>query len=107
MSDEAKGNELLAAPCSPCPFCHGKGSDGGHECQWCNGLSAMFSDVVFRGHAAYDGFATVIEGCCPVTLSIKHEGETLIFEKAVEKHPPFWFIKENGKQVYRLRPPEL
>lgn len=93
----------LAIGSPVCVFCHGKGEYGGHECQWCDGLGARFSDVIFRGHPAYDGHSTVIEGCCPVLLAINHEGRELVFERAVEKEPPFWFVKERGKQVYRLQ----
>lgn len=96
---------------SACPFCHGTGykhrkaglGHGAPDCEWCDGLGATFSDVIFRGHPAFEGLATVIEGPCPVLLGIEHEGQTLVFEQAMQPTPPFWFIKEDGKQVYRLR----
>lgn len=100
----ANEHDLRQPPGSPlhvCPFCHGKREYNGHDCEWCDGLGARFSDVIFRGHPAYEGRATVIEGCCPVRLTIERDGELLVFEKACEPAPPYWFVKEDGKQVYR------
>lgn len=43
----------------------------------------------------------MIEGCPPVHIAFTIDGETLLFERAMEPQAPFWFIKEAGKQVYR------
>lgn len=100
---------MTDAPTHSCPFCKGTGYKNGATgighgvptCEWCDGLGATFSDIVLRGHPAYEGRSDVIEGCCPVHIAIEHEGETLIFERAASPVPPFWFIKESGKQVFR------
>lgn len=98
------------APKNTCPFCKGTGYKHGRkglghgqpDCTWCDGLGASFMDVVLRGHPAFEGRADVIEGPGPVHLSIEHEGRTLLFTREASPVPPYWFVKEDGKQVYRF-----
>lgn len=100
---------MTDAPTHLCSFCLGTGfkhgaSGIGHgvpSCDWCNGLGAVFSEYVLRGHPAMDGCSDMIEGPLPVQLAFEHEGETLIFQRESSPIPPYWFIKEHGKQVFR------
>jgi hypothetical protein len=75
---------------------------GEPDCSWCEGLGATFSNIVFRGHPKADGRCDVIEGCPPVYIGLTIDGEMLLFERAHDPSPPHWFIKENGKQVFRF-----
>jgi len=97
------------APTHVCVFCNGTGYKHGQKglghgtpsCDWCDGLGSRFSDIILRGHPAFDGRADIIEGCCPVHLEIEHDGRVLLFKRESSPVPPYWFTKENGKQVYR------
>lgn len=80
-----------------CPRCWGCG------CPDCDGLGAIFRDVVLRGHWAFEGEIVVIEGFYPVLLRFRHNDEILTFIRASETEPPHWFIKEEGKQVYQYQ----
>ena len=86
-----------------CVFCQGRGVYCGHECDWCDGLGERFSDIVLRGHPSFEGQKIVLEGCRPVLFYVAHVDKILVFERATETEPPFWFVKEDGKQVYRFK----
>jgi hypothetical protein len=75
---------------------------GAPGCDWCDGLGAVFSEIVFRGHPKVEGRCDVIEGSPPVHIAFNIEGETLLFERAHQTEPPHWFIKEDGKQVFQF-----
>lgn len=98
------------APTHACTRCNGTGYKYGYsalghgepDCDWCGGLGSIFSDIVFRGHPTFEGHTDVIEGCCPKHLAIQHEGHSLLFRRESSPIPPYWFTKEDGKQVYRF-----
>lgn len=91
-------------PTCPCSQCEGSGENNrGKVCEWCNGLGGVFSSVIFRGHPEIDGEAEVIEGHCPVVLGYQLNGVILLFERAYNPVHPHWFVKEDGKQVYRYK----